>query len=433
MTAASLTIVVPSHNRPAFLQRTLEHYGNGPYHCVIVDSSADPIVFDAAAYPCVDYRHRPGVPFATKLHECLLTVDTPYVVLSADDDMIRLDALAECVAFLDSHPGHSSVHGHFLFFLRSPNRVWGLRAYWARHDWQVAQDDPRDRQLHLMSNYMHQMYAVQRTPLLRRAYGMMDGRLHNSELMEFVVGLSVTAGGRHRTLPIFYQARQDILDSWSRSLGTGYPNLRQLYQDGADPQQYEQFLDICAEILQETAGMEREGGRRHAIRCVEAYLANEEDLIRQMAEPGVFHRDLMRIETEAAFWPDWGDEALRDIAAMAHLAWKHEGCGLDAAILDEFTGLDASRPIYIYGTGGAGRALAARLDGLGLSVAGYIDSFHGGTVEGRPCLTVQEYRAVHRPDDMVLIASCMHGEIRRTLEEAGIINYRVAYFRAMLP
>lgn len=433
MTVGGLTIVVPSHNRPAFLRRTLDHYGNGPYRCIIVDSSPGPLSFDNAAHPRIEYLHRPDVPFATKLHQCLEAVDTPYVVLSADDDMIRLDALAECVAFLDAHPGYSSVHGHFLFFLRSRGRVWGRCAYRARHDWQVEQDEPQDRQLHMMANYMHQMYSVQRTPVLRRAYGLMDGRLSNGELMEFVVGLMATASGRHRTLPIFYQARQDILDSWSRSLGASYPNLRQMHEHGAAPEQHGHFLDICADILEETAGLGRDQARRHALRCIEAYLDNEAQLNSRAAEAGIFHRDLLRVEAEAASWPQWDDEARRDIAAMARLAWVHEECGMDPAILDEFTDLDAGRPVHIYGAGTAGRTLAARLAAAGLSVAGYIDGLQGGEVDGLPCRSLTDYLASRGPNDIVLIASYAHEEIRRRLEHAGIADYRVAYFRALLP
>lgn len=108
---------------------------------------------------------------------------------------------------------------------------------------------------------------------------------------------------------------------------------------------------------------------------------------------------------------------LPGLAELARLKWRQ------CASLNQ---LDRSRPIYIYGAGKAGREIRNRLSELGFStVRGFIDSFEGGTLDGLPKHAFGEYRKIHTPDALVLIASQYLDDIMANLEEAGIEGINV--------
>lgn len=78
--------------------------------------------------------------------------------------------------------------------------------------------------------------------------------------------------------------------------------------------------------------------------------------------------------------------------------------------------------VYIYGSGAGGRALARHLTGSGLAVAGYIDSFREGRVDGAPMHRFDQYLALRRLGDVVLIGSTYVDEIEHRLTAHGILD-----------
>ena len=54
-----LTVVVISHNRNAYLRRTLQYYSSYPCTILVLDSSLKSDDDIARDYPMVDYRHLP--------------------------------------------------------------------------------------------------------------------------------------------------------------------------------------------------------------------------------------------------------------------------------------------------------------------------------------------------------------------------------------
>lgn len=83
--------------------------------------------------------------------------------------------------------------------------------------------------------------------------------------------------------------------------------------------------------------------------------------------------------------------------------------------------LPVGRPIFIYGAGGAGRALRRALSELGgRDVAGYVDSVHAGMVDDLPLRSLAEY-AAERPEGAVLVvASQWWDAIAETAAAAGV-------------
>lgn len=93
--------------------------------------------------------------------------------------------------------------------------------------------------------------------------------------------------------------------------------------------------------------------------------------------------------------------------------------------LSEFSRLG---PVFIYGTGAAGRWMKAALENSdGTTVEGFLDTFQSGICEGLPVLQPQALR--QRPADSftVIIASMYVQEITQVLAENGIRDAINAY------
>ncbi len=78
--------------------------------------------------------------------------------------------------------------------------------------------------------------------------------------------------------------------------------------------------------------------------------------------------------------------------------------------------------VYVYGSGAGGQALARYLIRSGLDIAGYIDSFREGCVDGLPMHRFDQYLAMRRPEDALLIGSTFVSEIERHLAAHGITD-----------
>ena len=103
-----LTVVLMTHERPAFLRRAARFYSSLPCRILVLDSSNEGQPGLAAQYENVDYQHVPQFGYwgvRAKLAHGVEQVRTPYMVLAADDDFILHDALRRSVAFLDAEPG----------------------------------------------------------------------------------------------------------------------------------------------------------------------------------------------------------------------------------------------------------------------------------------------------------------------------------------
>lgn len=75
--------------------------------------------------------------------------------------------------------------------------------------------------------------------------------------------------------------------------------------------------------------------------------------------------------------------------------------------------------LFIYGAGSVGEGLARALTARGVPVAGFLDTLKDGTRAGLPIRRFADYHP--GSDDVIVVASSFAEEIRRTLNEAGIV------------
>ena len=162
---AELTLVMLTHNRPDFFRRALSYYGYFGFPIVVLDSSEDSNENVAQRYADVSYCHRPGETFLKKINYGLSKVDTPFMVFLSDDDFLLLPALNSSVEFLRSSPDYTFCHGYNMMYLPEAGKVhYFYRDKKVCEDY--ASDNPRERVISFMEQYIPPFYAVTRTDIL---------------------------------------------------------------------------------------------------------------------------------------------------------------------------------------------------------------------------------------------------------------------------
>lgn len=204
-----LTVVLITHNRPAFARRAVKYYSTLPCRILVLDSSAQVTDGIDSVYPQVDYRHLPQFGYwgiRAKLDYGVQQVTTPYMVFAADDDFIVHDAIDASVAFLEANPDYGMCHGYCLMYLTLANSV----SYY-RRDKKVCEDysseRAEDRVIDFMHHYIPPFYAIHRTSMLRDWYALMPQDTI-FEWQEIGHAYYMLARAKARILPIPYVVRE---------------------------------------------------------------------------------------------------------------------------------------------------------------------------------------------------------------------------------
>lgn len=201
-----LTVVLITHNRPAFLRRAVKYYSSLPCRIMVLDSTLERPEGDLCA---VDYHHVPQFAYwgmQAKLAYGVEHLTTPYMVLAADDDFILHDSLAESVGFLHANPDYGMCHGYCLMYL---SLAHGVNYY--RRDKKVQEDyaseRAQDRVLDYMSQYIPPFYAVTRTDLMKNWHSALPPGT-NFQWQEIGHVYYLLASAKARILPIPYVVRE---------------------------------------------------------------------------------------------------------------------------------------------------------------------------------------------------------------------------------
>ena len=207
--AERFTIVLMTHNRQAFMRRALHYYRNYPARMLVLDSSPTADASIARDYPQVDYRHLPQ--FAYKALQDKLTygvgeVTTPFMTFAADDDFLLHEAMTQSVEFLEANRDYGVCHGYGMMYLGR-----GTEVNFYRRDKRVCEDycsdDPEERVIDFLGQFLPPFYAVTRTDLLQQWYGLLPPGT-GFEWQEVGHSFYLLACSKARILPIPYAVRE---------------------------------------------------------------------------------------------------------------------------------------------------------------------------------------------------------------------------------
>jgi hypothetical protein len=90
--------------------------------------------------------------------------------------------------------------------------------------------------------------------------------------------------------------------------------------------------------------------------------------------------------------------------------------------------LPPDRAVWLYGAGQGGKQARRKLEMHGLRVAGFVDKFKTGTVDGIPIVDLQAARTIVGPGTTLIIASMFWEEIRAEIEAAGVATHLYSFY-----
>lgn len=241
-----LTVVLITHNRPAFLRRALQYYSTLPCKVMIFDSSTQACEGAVDAFGSMEYHHVPQFGYWESLNKVVYGVErvtTPYMVFASDDDFIVHDALFESVGFLEANPDYGMCHGYCLMYASL-----GKRVNYYRRDKKVTGDYGSDsvpqRIVECLGEFLPPFYAVTRTPLLKQWFDVLPDKT-SVQWQEIGHAYFLLAAAKARVLDIPYVVREVNLGSSEHNTEISHSLY---YTDDKTLAEREAFADFLATL-----------------------------------------------------------------------------------------------------------------------------------------------------------------------------------------
>lgn len=216
MSQPRVTILVPSHGRPALLARALAFYADSGLPVVAADSSPEPL--DARLVPPnARYLHTPATGYARKVRQALAQARTPYLAMAADDMLLSRSGVLACAAFLDAHPDHASAHGRQFQASRRGAELLLDASYPRDFAMHIQGEDPVARLLEVFDVYSPTYYSVQRAENWQPVFAESLDGLAFYACRELLSAMLAAVNGKHAVLPVAYVLREDVPSVQKRS------------------------------------------------------------------------------------------------------------------------------------------------------------------------------------------------------------------------
>jgi glycosyltransferase domain-containing protein len=116
-----ITILVFSKNRHYFLKRQINYWKNENIKLLIFDESPSMLDIDLRIHKNVKYYNIGA--FSERCLAAIDVIDTPYTMISADDDFVIKSTLLKCLQFLEKNNDISTCGGQFMNFKPMKNQI----------------------------------------------------------------------------------------------------------------------------------------------------------------------------------------------------------------------------------------------------------------------------------------------------------------------
>jgi len=207
--ASALTVVIPTRNRSAQCAAQLEMLRKCGVGCrILVADSSDAAQAADVRRACgtqADYVHfDPALRIIDKWNEVIPLVETPYVVMTPDDDITFPHAIAASLQALIDNPDYAAAHGYVLNF-GVHHDYFDIHSTFSFTP-TISDDDPLNRHYDLMRRYQPFIWAVFRTQTFAsalKAAAAIDGTI----FQEITFMNTAVLAGKVMRLPVVYAMR----------------------------------------------------------------------------------------------------------------------------------------------------------------------------------------------------------------------------------
>jgi glycosyltransferase domain-containing protein len=179
------SIIIPTHNRPDYLERSINYMRHSPFSVIYCDSTESPYKSELPAH--IKYLHLPGETFVSKVLKGLSSTSTKYVILCPDDDYIMFDALIEGVSFLNQNPNFSFCVGDYVGF--KDNFDNSFDSIYERFPKEELIGQPLEKISEFFRNYYQVLWALHTKTSLEKSFTLLEKmKVKNDNFIELVIG-----------------------------------------------------------------------------------------------------------------------------------------------------------------------------------------------------------------------------------------------------
>lgn len=185
-------------------------------------------------------------PFS-KFADGFQRVNTPFSALAADDDILFIDTIYDCIVYLRENPEYSLAHGIYFDFTSLPEGWYIDRVIYARPS--LTHSSSLERVCRFIQNYEATTYAIQRTEIAKEVFS--KAKDLNSILgHELLSSVLCVAKGKAARLPKLYCGRNNERTiSYSR----WHPIEQVAYSVATLFSEYNEYRKILFETLENSS------------------------------------------------------------------------------------------------------------------------------------------------------------------------------------
>lgn len=276
-----ITILIPTYNRPRYLERLLDYYHDSQvaYKIIVADGSSDEMKKanreTVSSFPVLKIlhldRYSPETAFNIRLSDALNHVDTKYCVICADDDFITPNGISQSADFLEKNPDFAVAHGRYIGFRLKDDKKGKQQFFWkpkySSHE-SVTFPDPKLRLSYHLSNYSPIFYAVHRTALSQMIWAETVKFINDIRFSELLPATLALIYGKAKCLDVLYCARESNPYSTGRTSKT----LLNLMRKGTYYEEYARFVDCLSTHLSQQSQLNVEESRTMVNEAMDPYL-----------------------------------------------------------------------------------------------------------------------------------------------------------------
>ena len=205
------TLIIPTYNRPTHLLRLLHYIFSFKlsFRILILDSSNGDVqelngsTISHQIGKAEHIRFDSSIDVVSKFEQGIAMVKTPYCSFCADDDIVFVNSVMECVQFLELNQDYAAAHGYYFDFQLGKKIVISSVVYWRNV---LIDEAPLMRLVALMRNYEAVFYAIYRTEVLRSSFSLVR-RVDTILYKELILGVATVLKGKVYRHPQFYYGR----------------------------------------------------------------------------------------------------------------------------------------------------------------------------------------------------------------------------------
>ncbi len=226
------TMIVPTYNRLPYLTRLLAYLAvsDVKFQIIILDSSDDNIkdqikrIISLSPLKIRHERYSPEEDVNEKIMDGMKMVETEYLSLCADDDLVILSTLSTLIDFLRKNSGYLCAHGLYFSFQQMDEGYVNLEEVTYATP-SLEQDHPLARLTEYVRRYQPIFYSVHRTEWWRKTFSKTCSL--QSYLFEEAAPACLTAiAGKVARLYLFYYGQNretDVAEPDNPKIITNHP------------------------------------------------------------------------------------------------------------------------------------------------------------------------------------------------------------------